>query len=152
MGIWSSVLVSLLLLLFAAGLMAMHVQSWRRLRRREPDPHEFDYRRRQLRRRMQTSGLLGLLAVAIFVGQWVTEPNLLGFLFWGGVLLVLAWVALLAIVDMLATKHHFARLRQTYLVEEAKLQAELRRIRATAGNGKLRQRRPASKDRGPGKT
>ena len=46
------------------------------------------------------------------------------------------WVALLALVDMWATKHHFGRLRHRCLVEQAKLEAEARRIRSVRGNGK----------------
>ena len=126
------------LLLCATGLMISHLRTWRRLQQGELEAEEFDYHRRQFRRRTQTSGLLGLLAVAIFVGRLIltTGPPLLVLIFWIGVLLVLGWMALLALVDIWATKHHFGRLRQTYLIEEAKLQAELRRIRAARGNGK----------------
>jgi len=94
------------------------------------DAGETDYRRRQYFRRMQTSTMLGTLAVAVFVGQWLTQPPWLGLVFWGGVLLLLVWVGLLALADMLATKHYFGTLRHEHLVEQAKLQAELRRIKA----------------------
>ena len=120
--------------------MTSHVRTWRRVRQRGLEADDYDYRRRQYRRRMQTSAMLGLLAVAILVGQLAAlriESRIFVFVYWGGVLLVVGWVGLLAVVDMLATKHHFGRLRQTYLVEQAKLQAELRRIRAARGNGKV---------------
>lgn len=131
--------------------MTSHVRTWRRLRQQELGPDDYDYRRRQYRRRMQTSAMLGLLAVAILVGQLIAlriESRVLLLSYWGGVLLVVGWVGLLAVVDMLATKHHFSRLRQGYLVEQAKLQAELRRIRAARGNGKpsKRDHEPESKD------
>jgi hypothetical protein len=129
----------LFLLLCAAGLMTLHVRTWRRARRQELQSDDLDYGRRQYRRRMQTSAMLGLLAVAIFVGQLVTariESKLFVFGYWGGVLLLVVWVALLAVVDLLATKHHFSRMRHTYLVEHAKLQAELRRFQTSRGNGK----------------
>ena len=136
MNVYSSAAVSLFLLLCAAGLMMLHVRTWRRAQQREMDAEEEDYRRRQYFRRMQTSTMLGTLAVAVFVGQWVTRPLWLGLIYWGGVLLVLAWVGLLAVADMLATKYYFGRLRDEHLVEQAKLQAELRRIKAARGNGK----------------
>ncbi len=147
METWSLALISLLLLLCAAGLMASHVRAWRRIRQQEPPPEDFDYRRRQYRRRMQTSAMLGLLAVAIFVGQLISsriESRFFALGYWGAVLLVVGWVALLAAVDMLATKHHFNRLRQTYFVEQAKLHAQLHRIQASRGNGKASKEDPDS--------
>ena len=88
---------------------------------------------------MQTSAMLGLLAVALFGGKLLTEwmgSRLFFAVYWFGVILVVLWVALLAIVDMWATKHHFGRLRHHCLVEQAKLEAEVRRIQAVRGNGK----------------
>lgn len=123
--------------------MTSHVRTWRRVRQQGLEPDDYDYRRRQYRRRMQTSAMLGLLAVAILVGQLAAlqiESRIFVFGYWGGVLLVVGWVGLLAVVDMLATKHHFSRLRQVYLVEQAKLQAELRRIQAARSNGKAPKR------------
>jgi Na+/H+ antiporter NhaD/arsenite permease-like protein len=135
-NIWFSALVSLFLLLAAAGLMALHVRTWRRAQRQKPAARELDYRRRQFRRRMQSSALLGVLAAAIFLGPLLTEPPLAVLVFWGAALLLVCWVLLLAAADVAATKLHFGRLRADYLAQQAKLQAEIRRIRAMRGNGK----------------
>ncbi|MBN2584051.1 MAG: hypothetical protein JXL80_13380 [Planctomycetes bacterium] len=142
MDIGSSILVSSLLLLAAVGLMVSHLRAWRRAQEEPLEPEEFDFRRRQFRRRIQTSAMLGLLAVGLFVGQLIPGPPMLVVLFWGVVLLVLGWMGLLALADIWATKHHFDRMRQSYLVEEAKLHAELRRVRAVGGNGKAKRSRP----------
>ena len=119
--------------------MFSHVRTWRRFRELELEPEEFDYRRRQFRRRMQTSAMLGLLAIAIFVGElliaWI-DSVWFGMSFCVGMLIVVIWVGLLAAVDIFATKHHYDRLRQSYVIEQAKLQAELRRIQAKRGNGR----------------
>jgi hypothetical protein len=131
-----STLVSLAILLAAGGLIVWHVRTWRRAERKPSEGQGFDYYRRQYRRRMQTSALLAVVAVAIFVGQFITRPPVAVLVFWGGVLLVLFWIGLLAVADVVATKLHFAQLRAHYRVEEAKLQMELRRIRSTRGNGK----------------
>ena len=138
----SSTAVAVFLLLCAAGLMTLHVCAWRKSKRQELEASELDFRRRQFRRRMQTSAMLGVLAVAIFIGPLITErgPPTLVFIFWGGTLLVVCWVGLLAVVDVIATKFHFGRLREKYLIEQAKLQAEIRRIQAKRGNGKARGR------------
>jgi ABC-type xylose transport system permease subunit len=141
MDIWFSALVSLFLLLCAAGLMALHVRAWRRCQRQQLAARELDYRRRQFRRRMQTSALLGVLAAAIFLGSLITGPPLVMLAFWGAALLVAIWVLLLAAADVVATRFHFGRLRADYLIEQAKLQAEIRRLRALRGNGKPKGRR-----------
>ena len=68
MDLYSLALMSSLLLLAAVGLMVSHVRSWRAFQRTNLAAEEFDYRRRQFRRRMQTSAMLGILAVAMFAG------------------------------------------------------------------------------------
>jgi hypothetical protein len=137
----SSLLVSLLLLFSGGGLMAWHVMAWRRGRSQEMDDLERNYRRRQFVRRMQTSAMLGLLGVAIITGQVLTprlHSRLFAALFWGGVLLMVLWMALLALADIVATQQHFGRLRNDYIVERAKLQAEARRLQNLRGNGRAR--------------
>ena len=136
----ASALISSLLLACATGLMIAHVRSWRAAKAQSLTAAELDFRQRQFHRRMRISATLGLLAVGIFVGEllvpWLHSRVFAG-IFWGGVLGVLAWLLLMAATDMLATQFHFSRLRQDYLVEQAKLHSELRRIQSTAGNGHI---------------
>lgn len=134
---WFSVALAVFLAACAAGLMSWHVRSWRAQRTSALDPKELDYRRRQFRRRMQTSALLALTAVALPVGVWVmsVRPGA-GIIYWCGVLLLVAWVAILAVIDIWATKYFYGKLRDTYRIEQARLQTELRRIQAGRGNGK----------------
>jgi len=139
---WTSLLVPLFLLLCAVGLIRLHVRTWRRFQGQPLEDVERDYRRRQFRRRMQSSAMLAVLAVAILIGQLITGPPVLVIAYWGGVLLLLGWVGLLALADILATKYHFGRLRETYLIERAKLQAQLRRIQSARGNGKAKKKGP----------
>jgi len=147
MNLWTSALVSSFLLLCALGLMAMHVRTWRLAQAGKPEAEELDYRYRQFRRRIQSSALLGLMAAAIFAGQWIPVGRvLLTCFFWGGVLLGLCWVGLLALADIWATKHYFGRLRQTYVIEQAKLHAQARRIQAARGNGKAARKSDSSPD------
>jgi hypothetical protein len=139
MDIASVTLVSLLLLLVAVGLIVSHVRSWRAYVRYEANAESFDYRRRQFRRRMQTSAMLGILAVAMPAGYLLTiwiNSGWFALVFWMAVIGLACWVALLALVDIWATKHHYGRLRYECQVEQARLQAELRRIQAFRGNGK----------------
>jgi len=133
----SVVLVSALLVAVSVGMMVLHVRTWRTFRQQELDEEDFDYRRRQYRRRMQTSAMLGLLAIALSVGhvliEWV-HSDWFAIIFWGITMLVACWVGLLALVDLWATKHHFGRLHHRCLVEQAELQAELRRAIADNAN------------------
>jgi hypothetical protein len=142
--VWLIPLVSLVLLAVAGGLLASHVRAWRRLPEADYEPRERDFRRTQLRRRMQTSAMMILLAVALFASRFLPRSVLPMLFYWGGVLLLLLWIALLAVVDIWATKHYFGRMRHEYLVERAKLEAELRRLRSTQGNGKAAERRSRS--------
>ncbi len=132
------IIVSLLLLVAAGVMMLSHVRAWRAFRQQMLDAEDFDYRRRQFRRRMQTSAMLGLLAVALPVGIVLTNWLRSGWfvLFYClAMIVVVFWVILLALVDAWATKHHFGRLRHQCMVEKLKLEAEIRRIQAVRGNG-----------------
>lgn len=143
MDIASVVLVTTILFLAAVGLIISHMRSWQAFQQQNLDEEEFDYRRRQFRRRMQTSAMLGLMAIAMLVGYVLTEwlnSGLFAALYWLAVMGVACWVALLALVDIWATKHHFDRLRHHCVVEQAKLEIELRRIQSVRSNGKAHSR------------
>ena len=151
MNIWSAVPIPLFLLICAAALMGMHARTWRSVQEQEMDDRERDYHRRQFRRRMQSSGMLAVLAAGIFVGQWVSQvarPTIV-FIFWGGVGLLVVWLAVLAVADILATKVYYGRLRQGFLIEQAKLQSQLRRMQEARrnGQGSRRKRKSGSEER-----
>jgi heme exporter protein D len=136
--VWQSVAISVVILLAAAALLVSHVRAWKAFQAEPLEPEDREYRRRQFRRRMQCSSMLGLLAIAIVVGRLIMlipAPPLPVFVYWSAVVLVVLWIGLLAVVDMIATKHHFARVRDHCLIEQAKLQAELRRLQGNGHNG-----------------
>jgi hypothetical protein len=139
MDLWFSAVVSGLLLLVAAGLILGHLRQWRRVRPELLAKDEYDYRRRQFRRRMQTSTMLGLAGAAFFAGEllprWI-DSNLFLLLYWTAVLLLILWVVLLAAADIWATKSYYGRLRNAYFHEKLKLETELRRAQAARSNGK----------------
>lgn len=135
---WTSLGFSMFLLISAAGLMGWHAKTWKTASLNTQDAKELDYHWRQFRRRMQCSAMLIILAVAVFVGQWITGPPLLVILFYSGTLLLVAWLALLAVADTIVTVHHFQGLRADCLVEQAKLKAEAKRIKSVNGNGRAK--------------
>ena len=128
----SSIIVALVLCLSSAALVAWHIRAWKRLQREVIDLRERDFRRRQFRRRMQTSAMLGVLGAAIFVGQ-LLMPGIVSQLFlvmyWTGVVVLVVWVALLALADMAATSFYYSRERNDYVAEQARLHGELLRAR-----------------------
>jgi len=121
--------------------MLSHLRAWRRAQDTagKTDAKELNYRRRQLRRRMQSTAMLGGLAVALAVGNWLTVDRvgpLVFAVYWGCVVLVVLWVMLLAAADVVSTKHHFGHIRDGQRIEKAQLEAELRRIRSAGADGK----------------
>jgi Flp pilus assembly protein TadB len=133
---WSSILVAVSLLLAAGLLTRSHLRAWQTLQQRRPrlEPSEYDFRRRQLRRRSQTSAMLGLVGIGMLIGRllivWRAAP-LVVVVFWLGVMGLLVWLALLAVADIVSTRLYFSRLRQNYMVEQARLKAQLRRMEPT---------------------
>ncbi|MBN2295521.1 MAG: hypothetical protein JXM70_24035 [Pirellulales bacterium] len=139
---WASLGFSLFLLLAAAMLMGWHLKTWKTASEKIEDAKVLDYHWRQFRRRMQCSAMLVLLALAIFVGQWITSPPWLVILFWCGTLLIVLWLSLLAVADIIMTIHHFQGLRADCLIQQAKLKAEANRIKSVGGNGRPKDEKP----------
>ena len=137
-----STIVALILCVLSAGLITWHIRAWKRLQTADIDQREREFHRRQYRRRMQTSAMLGLLGVAIFIGQLLmtsVKSQLLLVIYWSCVLVLLLWMAILAVADMAATSFYYSREKNNYVIEHAKLQGELLRARekeAKVRNGK----------------
>lgn len=133
-------MIALVLWIAAAWLMRSHLATWHAVLRQESHPESkgLDYHRRQFRRRMQTSAMLGIVGVGMLVGRLLMvfgAPPPVVVVFWMGVMLLVVWLGLLAVADMVSTRYYFSRLKQDYVVEEARLKAELRRLKQTRGNG-----------------
>ncbi len=147
MEVWSSILVALVLFVAAGWLVDAHMRTWYRVqkRRNELDPRELDYRARQFRRRMQTSAMLGLIGTGILVGQLISllsVPRWLVLLVWLAVLVLVVWILLLALADMISTRFYFSKLKQDYVTQEARIQAELRRMQRARDQGGQSERDP----------
>ncbi|MCC6125535.1 MAG: hypothetical protein IT426_11275 [Pirellulales bacterium] len=139
MSFLPSALFSLLLLLVSGGLMLAHRRSWKAFRREEMPQEEFDYRRRQFRRRMQASGAIGIVGIALFVGVafFLGRESLASGIenaaaiaaYWFAVLLLTVWMALLAFADVWASRRYVDRILDRDLREQTKLHAGLYRQR-----------------------
>ncbi|HTN77436.1 MAG TPA: hypothetical protein VL096_19390 [Pirellulaceae bacterium] len=121
---WSHFLVAGLLAVVALGTWLWQQAAWKQQQATDMPRGEFDFYRARQRRRLQISGLLGVIAVAMAIGLWPMNPLVLGF-FWCGVLVLLLWVMLLAFFDAAASHAHFDRLHARQLAEQVALQREL---------------------------
>ena len=95
-----------------------HLRGWaERQAEGITDPADLLHYHNQFRRRIQTSALIGIIGVLVFVGDLISQqigPKLFGW-YWMIVLMLVAYLIVLAILDGLATASHtraaLARLR-----------------------------------------
>lgn len=133
----ASIMLGVLLVLLSAGLLVAHTRSWRRVQEEKPDARHLDFSRRQYRRRMQTSGMLGLAALGIVIGGLI-PPRAYPSLFvcwWCAVVLLIAWILLLALGDAVATRAHYGLLANQQRRQRTQLESELRNLRQQSSNG-----------------
>ena len=84
--------------------------------RRDIRQEEREFHRRQFRRRLQGSLMIGVLGLMLPVGTLIDAPLWnLGYVTL--LLMLLGWMLLLGIADLVATRHHFTRVREQLLAE-----------------------------------
>ena len=127
-------IVAAAIVLASVGLMWWHLRVRQGYRRAELPPAQYEFHRRQFRRRIQTSAMLGILGLMIAASS-LAEAPMVKVLFYVAMLGLTMWIGLLALADAFSSRIHFDRLQSDYLIERAKLEIEARRLRG-AGNGK----------------
>jgi hypothetical protein len=131
---WTNLLFAAALLVASVVLIVTHYRSWRANCVHEDQAESIEFARRQFRRRMQASSLIGLVAVAIAASSWITGTLAIA-LYWSGVLLVVIWIGLLALADLLGSRVHYQRAEAEHRATHAALTAELKRLQHREGNG-----------------
>jgi hypothetical protein len=127
---------SLCLLVISALLIWTHVRTWTAIRVSDADESERRFGLGQLRRRVTASSLIGLIGVALLVNARMMDPTRVSFwLYWVGILLGLMTIGLLAMLDLVSTRIHYRQLRDSSLIEQAILKAQLHRLQAHRRNG-----------------
>ena len=124
-AIIASSLFALVLVAIAVALILWHLQTWRAAQQLPEDSRERAFAGRQFRRRMQTSGMIALLGLALALGQLVTSPVWIG-PYWLGVLLLVGWVLLLALLDIGAIHKYYGPIRAEHRDQLAALEARMR--------------------------
>lgn len=104
---WPSFVAAAVLLIVSAMLIARHLATWRRVAATSRDVDERHFAWWQFRRRVQTSGLLGTVGLAIFLGEVLPWPTA-KLVCWGAAVVFTVWMMLLAVVDLVATRVHLS--------------------------------------------
>lgn len=122
------VIVGSLLVALAVGLVVRHCSFWRSLNKEHLDDSEVQYFRRQFRRRVITSSLVGVIGVTFVVLYWIKSPVVFSiFLF--GWLITIGWILLMALSDILSTRSFKSELRVSQIARRSELEAEIERLR-----------------------
>ena len=131
-----ALIAGLLLLGFAV------VSAWLQIRNRralspllEEDALARTYADCQLRRRLQVSAMLGIVGILIPLGDQL-EPFFRGrpglfFVYWMGVLILVAWTVLMALGDWLSSTAYSSLANIQLRVERSRLEEEVRHYRAS---------------------
>ena len=109
-------------------LLAWHVKAWREADHGGLAERDYEFFRRQFRRRMQASGMLGMIGLLILGHLWVSDNTMLA-LYWTGVLGLLVWTMLLAASDFAASRLHYGPQVAQQQTEHLLLNREIERFR-----------------------
>ncbi|MDA1055568.1 MAG: hypothetical protein O3C40_34670 [Planctomycetota bacterium] len=131
---WSHLVFAAFLLGASGLLLWIHWRAWRAAQAEGLDGSASDFRRRQFRRRMQASAMIGIVGVAVVVSLAITDPMMTAIL-WLVVLSLVIWMLLLAFADMVSSYFYYSQVRAQHTAEHASLQAQLDKIRRREGNG-----------------
>ncbi|MCH8923657.1 MAG: hypothetical protein IIA67_10995 [Planctomycetes bacterium] len=132
-----TIFLGIALLVFSGVLVWTHLRTWRAAAEGELSERDRRFAWRQFRRRMQSSAMIGIAAVAIMVAPFLLETSVVVSVFYlVGLLLLVLWIILLAVVDAIATRRHYVTLQHGELNRMASDNAEARR-RQEAGDDDL---------------
>lgn len=125
---WSTILFAVFLLATAAMLIAWHLLAWRRVDHGGLADADDRFYRRQFRRRLQASAMLGIVGILALVDLFI-EDVVARVILWCVILLIVLWTLVLAGSDWLASRLHFDKLLSANAVEHALLKREIDRFR-----------------------
>ena len=120
-------LFAILLIIASVALVRWHRRVWQAAKESGAEAAEKEFLHRQCRRRMQASGMIGVIGLGMFIGQFLDRWPLVKLFHWSGVLLLVLWMLLLATADLIVARQHFGRIRRDHLLDEMRYQVELHR-------------------------
>lgn len=125
---WPTLLFSAALVFTSLVLLAWHVKSWREADHGGLAERDYQFHRRQYRRRMQSSGMLGIIGLLILGHLWVADNAMLA-VYWAGVLGLVVWTVLLAVADLAASRLHYGPQVAEQRTEHLLLKREIEKFR-----------------------
>jgi hypothetical protein len=125
---WPTLLVAAFLVFGSLVLLAWHVKAWREADHGGLAERDYEFFRRQYRRRMQSSGMLGIIGLLI-LGHLGLRDNTMLALYWTGVLGLLIWTVLLAASDFAASRLHYRSQVADQHTEHLLLKREIEKFR-----------------------
>jgi hypothetical protein len=128
-------IISLILIGLSGVLLDSHRRAWRAA---QQDPAKSERERRfalaQYRRRMQASGIIGVLGAAIGIGPLVPREPWPLVIYLASLSGACGSIMLLAALDAWATRQYYARVRNEQLTAQIKLARELHAATKSADN------------------
>lgn len=122
-------IVSLALLGLSGALIDSHRRTWRAAQESaDLSARSRRFAQAQYRRRLQASGMIGVIGTIIAL--WPVVPREPGpMMFYTAALLAgCVWIMLLALLDLLATRHYYRRLRDEQLAKHVEMALEIRAL------------------------
>jgi hypothetical protein len=133
-GAESTVVLAAALVLFALVMLGIHWNTWQRADHGGLSDRDRLYYSRQFRRRILSSGMLGLMGLLMLGGLWI-EATWAQALFWVGMLLGILAVMLLALTDWWSSRAHFGRDEVFNAAQIELLKAEIRKYESEERKG-----------------
>ncbi|MBI2480699.1 MAG: hypothetical protein HYV60_19350 [Planctomycetia bacterium] len=131
---WTHLVFAAFLVGASLLLLWVHQRAWSIHQLAGLDDTALDFRRRQYRRRMQASAMIGIVGFLVFISLGIIDALMTAVL-WLVVLSLVVWMLLLAFADMVSSFFHYNQIRAQHIAEHATLQARVDRIRQREGNG-----------------
>ncbi|MGE3241640.1 MAG: hypothetical protein AB7I57_11265 [Pirellulales bacterium] len=120
------VVISLALLGISGWLIDSHRRNWREaLSSNKIGDREKRFAGAMYRRRMLASSTIGATGAAIALWPVIPPRPMAITLYLAALLAACAWIMLLALVDFVATRHYYRRLRQEQLAKQVELAVEM---------------------------
>jgi len=123
---WGTITFSVLLVGLSLVLLAIHWNTWRKSDHGGLAQREQKFYRQQFRRRIMSSGMLGVTGLVMLGSLWIEQAWALAML-WIGVMLALLWVVLMALLDWWSSSVHYGRDEVLNTVELEILKSEIRK-------------------------
>ncbi len=123
-----TIYLSLGICLAAVVLCIMHVRSYRTVDHGGLSDEELVFFRRQYIRRLQTSGILGVVGLSLLGDLFAMDP-VVSAAYWLFVLLLVVWMVVLAFADWLESRWFWSKTTQLSAEEKAFLAEEIARYK-----------------------